>query len=231
MPAPSGPTDRTTDSFVGRPDGDRSHVLIESGCLREFAVHVLDRSETSSREIDVRPTAFEPRQPTEIVRQLPDYDQIAAVVGTHDASHLTAPWCTLTALVKIAGLRPAANQKSKISGNVAGSHPAANQKSETSGNVAKRAWELLAFEIVYPQRAVYLIFGRRIDCSLNSVMAIVDPRPDATEPDTAIIYDISTDRVDPFSVSLDTPLPPSDRCSEQRSTDVGSHVAIDWFVS
>lgn len=214
MPAPSGPTDRTTDSFVGRPDGDRSHVLIESGCLREFAVHVLDRSETSSREIDVRPTAFEPRQPTEIVRQLPDYDQIAAVVGTHDASHLTAPWCTLTALVKIAGLRPAANQKS-----------------ETSGNVAKRAWELLAFEIVYPQRAVYLIFGRRIDCSLNSVMAIVDPRPDATEPDTAIIYDISTDRVDPFSVSLDTPLPPSDRCSEQRSTDVGSHVAIDWFVS
>ncbi|UPM41885.1 hypothetical protein [Halocatena salina] len=200
MTAPPGPTDGRTDDRLDQFDDDRSHVLIESGCLRELAANVLDRSENavSNAAIDVRQTAFEPLQTTEIVRRLPDYEQLVAVIGKRGDCRLTVPQCTLTAVA----------------------------------DVAKRTWELLAFEITYPhQNTVYSIFGRTIDRSSDSVVTIVDPQPNAMQADTAVLYDITTDRLDPIQISLDTPLSPSDRPSERRSTDVGYHVAIDWFLS
>lgn len=198
MPAPRGPTDGSTEERTGGSDGHRSHNLIESGCLRELAAHILDRSETTpSGEINIRQTAFEPLQPTEIVCQFPGYEQLAAVIGNNDGCRLTAPQCTLTAVA----------------------------------DVARDTWELLAFEITYPQRsAVYSVLGRRTDRYLDSVVTIIDPRPNPTAPDTAIVYDITTDRVEPIPISLDGPLL-RDRSSPQRSPDIGYHVAIDWFVS
>ncbi|RRJ28326.1 hypothetical protein [Halocatena pleomorpha] len=200
MTPPPGPTDGQTDERISTLDDDRSHVLIESGCLREFAAHILNRSEdaVSNAEIDVRQTAFEPLETAEIVQQLPNYDQLAAVVEARNGCRLTVPRCTLTAVV----------------------------------DVAERTWELLAFEIAYPQTStVYSILGRRIDRAVDSVATIIDPTPNATRADTAVLYDITTDQLDPIPISLEAPLLPSDRCSEQHTTDVGYHVAIDWFLS
>lgn len=201
MPTSPGPTDRSDDDHTERSIEDRSHALIESGCIREVAANVLYRPETTTptERIDVRQTVFDPPLPPEIVRQLPDYEQLAAVVGEHDSWRMTAPRCTLTAVV----------------------------------DVGQHTWELLVFEITYPQRRVmYSILGRRTDRAADSVTAIIDPRSNAIEPTTAIIYEITTERIAPIPITLDAPLPPSDQRSEQPSTtDIGYHVAIDWFVS
>lgn len=200
MPPPPGSRDGSDEKRIAQPDADRPHILVESGCIRELAAHILYRPETGTPEkIDVRQTAFNPRQAAEIVQQLPDYDQLAAVLGERGGCRLSLSHCTLVVAV----------------------------------DVGRYTWELLAFEITYPHsRTVYPVVGRRIDRPSDSVVTVIDPRPNAMAPNTAIVFEITTKRVAPLPIVLDERLPPSDPSSERRSTtNIGYYLAIDWFVS
>lgn len=201
MPTSPGPSDGSDEKRSGQPDEDQPHILIESGCIREFAVHVLHRPETETPigNIDVHPTELDRPQTDDIVSQLRNYDQLAAVLGTRDCCHLTSSRCTLAVAV----------------------------------DIGRYTWKLLAFEIAYPRtKMVYSVVGRRVDRSTDSVVTVIDPSPAMKAPNTATIFEITTERVVPIPITLDKRLPPSDPISERCSpTDVGYHVAIDWFVS
>lgn len=200
MPPPPGSRDGSDEQRIRQPDADRPHVLVESGCIRELAAHILSRPETGthSEEIDVHQTAFGPRQTAEIIQQLPDYDQLAAVLGTRGGCRLSLSRCTLAVAV----------------------------------DAGRYAWELLAFEITYPRsRTVYPVVGRRIDRPSDSVVTVIDPRPNAMAPNTAIVFEITTERIAPTPIVLDERLPSSDPSSARSATDIGYRLAIDWFVS
>lgn len=201
MPTSPGSSDGSDEKPNGRPNEEQSHILIESGCIRELAVHVLHcpETETPTEDIGVRRTELDRPQPDDIVSQLRDYDQLAAVLGTRDSCHLTSSRCTLAVTV----------------------------------DIGRYTWKLLAFEIAYPRtKMVYSIVGRRVDRSTESVVTVIDPNPAMKAPNTATIFEITTERVVPIPVTLDKRLPSSepksDRCPP---TDVGYHVAIDWFLS
>lgn len=185
-----------------------SHPLIESGCVREFAVHVLgtaiDASDGESEtEIHIdQLTPSDARRAVEIIQQLEEYEQTVALVEKHG------------------GYRPTAAQYS-LAAHV---------------NTARTTWEIVAFYATYPKmEVVYPIFGRAVDRDTDPVAAIIDPGPNETgDLNTITAFEITTEQVVPTELSPNEPITELGNAYADGSSSsdlVGYQIAIDWFVS
>lgn len=182
-----------------------AHPLIESGCVREFAAHVLgppnnatDSESETSPEIN-QLASSDARQAVERIQELPAYERTTALVEKHGGGRPTASQQTLAVHVTL----------------------------------DCAAWEIVAFEVAYPTVEVaYPLFARSIDHDTSPVTAIIDPGPRETDPNAITAFEITTERVIPTKLALDKRIPELENdTGEQSSTQVGYQIAIDWFVS
>lgn len=181
-----------------------THPLVESGCIREFAAHVLgstnngtdSEAETSPEINQLAPP--DARRAVERIQKLPEYERTAALVEKHG-----------------------------------GGRPTASQQTLAVHVTTDRAWEIIAFEVAYPTVEVaYPLFARSIDHDSSPVTAIIDPGPREMDPNAITAFEITTERVIPTKLTLDKRIPELENdTDEQASTQVGYQIAIDWFVS
>ncbi|MFC7191225.1 hypothetical protein [Halocatena marina] len=184
----------------------RSHALIESGCIREFAVHVLGAAdETTDTEsitdIEITQlTASDAEQTIEAVQQLEKYKQTAAL------------------LEKYGGCQPSPAQYT-IAAHV---------------NSGRSAWEIVAFEAYYPKIGkTYPIFGRAVNRETSPVAALIDPSPSPVDgTNAATVFEITTERVSSTKIRLDHRISERENTDDYwPSEEIGYQIAIDWFVS
>lgn len=192
-----------TDDEQNRRTGG-AHSLIESGCIREFAVHILgpasDAIDSESKTLpEINQLAnSDARQAVERIQQLAEYERITALVEKHG------------------GCRPTASQ-----------HTLA-----THVTVGCTEWEIVAFEVAYPTVEVaYPLFARSVDHDTSPVTAIIDPGPNKTDPNAITAFEITPERVIPTKLTLDKQITAFEHDTDQSSTQVGYQIAIDWFVS
>jgi hypothetical protein len=183
-----------------------SHPIIESGCLRKFAIHVLREvtSTVNTDDADVeinRLTESDSLQIIKIIRKSDKYKRIAKIFQKHGGD------CPTTSQYMF------------------GAHV----------TVEHHVWEIIVFETVYPPiGVVYLIFGCSQDRETSSIAAIIDPKQSETgDHNTVTAFEIDTERVKPIALPLDQRLTNPDsthRESRSQSPQIGYQIAIDWFV-
>jgi hypothetical protein len=186
------------------------HSLIESGCIREFAFHVL-RSPTGTDGTDRMDIDIE-------IHRLAESDARQAVETTQNLDQYER---TVSLLQKHGGDRPNESQYT-LAVNIV---------------IGRYTWKLVVFKTTYPPVGiVYLIFGRSINRDTGSVAAVIDPESSETgDSDTVIAFKIGAKQVTPTPLTLDQQLTnfnnSVNNSRDSHSPRIGYQIAIDWFVS
>jgi hypothetical protein len=183
-----------------------SHPLIESGCLRKFAIHVLRGMtsivNTNNADVEINQlTESDSLRIIKTIRKSDKYKQIAKIFQKHGGDCPTVSQYTFGAHV----------------------------------TVEHHAWEIIVFETLYPPVGmVYLIFSCFQDRETGLIAAIIDPeQSEIGDHNTVTVFEIDTERIKPTAITLDQRLTNPDsthRESRSESPQIGYQIAIDWFV-
>jgi hypothetical protein len=183
-----------------------SHPILESGCLRKFAIHALrgmtSTVNTSDADIEINQlTESDSLRTLKIICNSDKYKRIEKIFQKHGGDCPTASQYTFGAHV----------------------------------TVEHHAWEIIVFEALYPPVGmVYLIFGCSRERETGSIAAIIDPeQSEIGDHTTVTAFEIDTERIKPIALTLDQRLTNPDgthRESRSQSPQIGYQIAIDWFV-
>jgi hypothetical protein len=177
-----------------------SHPIIESGCLREFSIHVLGTTaNTDSTEIEINQLADSDIHRTiEIIHESNKYRRIEKILQKHDGDCAEGLEHTLGVRVTV------------------GHHTWEIIVFEASYPPVGVVHLIFARSLDHESGSVAAV----IDPEGN----------ETGDPTTVTVFEIDAERIKPTDITLDQRLTHPCGTSSSQSPSIGYLIAIDWFV-